>query len=206
MDSSKVYYFNHDFETAGPYFLKPLDTIITGIQKYDPSKSPGSYYASLGNIGQAATSMIYKPVLKSGFDFGNTQSYEKFLFYNDSLMFHWVGTPYTLLKYTMGSKKEQNLSVDASQNISKWFNVGLTFRYTNGPGYYPDQESDDKNFAFKTRFQTKNYRYMVLANYLHNKLRLEENGGIKYDSIFEQNIEQSRQNYEVNLSTAKRRL
>ena len=44
---------------------------------------------------------------------------------------------------------------------------------------------------------------MVLANYLHNKIRLEENGGIKYDSIFEQNIEQSRQNYEVNLSTAK---
>jgi hypothetical protein len=203
LDSSKVYYFNHDFETAGPEFLKPIDTIITSIQKYDPVSKPGNYYATLGNIGDAAINMTYKPVLKSGFDFGNTHSFEKFLFYNDSLTFNWVGTPYTHLKYVMGSKKEQNLSVDASQNISKWINVGLTFRYTNGPGYYPNQQSDDKNFAFKTRFQTKDYRYMVLAVYLHNKIRVEENGGIKYDSIFEQNIEQSRQNYEVNLKTAK---
>jgi hypothetical protein len=102
----------------------------------------------------------------------------------------------------MGSKKEQNLSVDASQNVSSWFNVGLTFRYTNGPGYYPNQVTDDKNFAFNTRFQTKNYRYLVLASYLHNKIKLEENGGIKYDSIFEQNIETNRKNFAVNLTTA----
>lgn len=202
LDSSKVYYFHNDFEAVGPDFLKPIDTLITSTQKYDPTKRPGNYYASLGNIGAAAMSMIYKPVLKSGFDFGNTQSFEKFLFYNDSLNFHWVGSPYTHLNYTMGTKKEQNLAIDAAQNISRWVNIGLTFRYTNGPGLYPNQKSDDKNFAFKTRFQTKNYRYMALAAYVHNKLKVEENGGIKYDSIFEQGIEPSRQNFEVNLNTA----
>jgi hypothetical protein len=193
----------NDFESDGPEFLKPIDTIITGVQKYDPTSMPGNYYATLGNIGQAAISMIYKPVFKSGFDFGNTSSFEKFLFYNDSLNFHWVGTPYSHLKYVMGSKKEQNLSIDAAQNVTKWFNVGLTFRYTNGPGYYPKQQTDDKNFAVKTRFQTTNYRYMVLATYLHNKIKAEDNGGIIFDSIFEQNIIQSRQNFEVNLNTAK---
>ena len=202
LDSAKVYYFRSDFETLGPEFLTGIDTVITSIQKYDPLKTPENYYASTGNIGQAAINMMYNPVLKSGFDFGNTSAFEKFLFYTDSLNYHWVGRPYTHLKYTMGSKKEQNLSVDASQNVSSWFNVGLTFRYTNGPGYYPNQQSDDKNFAFKTRFQTKNYRYMVLASYLHNKIKAEENGGIKYDSLFEQNIEPTRKNYEVNLNTA----
>jgi hypothetical protein len=202
LDSSKVYYFYADFEKAGPEFLKPLDTLITTIQKYNPTARPGNYYASLGSIGHASASMVYKPGFKSGFDFGNTQSFEKFFFNIDSLHYHWVGTPYTHLKYVMGSKKEQNLAIDAAQNVSKLFNIGLTFRYTNSPGYYSNQKTDDKNFAFKTRFQTKNYRYVVLGAYLHNKLKLEDNGGIKYDSLFEQNIEQSRQNFEVNLNSA----
>ncbi len=102
----------------------------------------------------------------------------------------------------MGSKKEQNLHIDHSQNVASWLNLGLRFRYIHAPGYYENQKSDNKNFVFKARFQTKNYRYVVLANYIHNKLKLEENGGIKYDSVFEQNIEQTRKNIEVNLKTA----
>lgn len=206
LDSSRVYRFYNNFETSGPEFLTLIDTLITGSQKYSPVTEPGNYYATLGNNGLAGISMVYKPSFKSGFDFGNTSSFERFLFYNDSLSHYWVGRPFTQLKFVMGSKKEQNLSVDASSNVSKWFNVGLTFRYTNSPGAYPNQESDDKNFAFKTRFQTKNYRYMVLANYIHNKLQLEENGGIKYDSIFDQNIEPNRQNFDVNLNTANTKL
>lgn len=103
----------------------------------------------------------------------------------------------------MGSKKEQNLHIDHSQNISSWFNVGLRFRYINSPGFYNNQKNDDKNFVFKTRFQTKNYRYMVLANYIHNKLKLEENGGIVYDTVFEDNTENTRKNIATNLNTAK---
>ncbi len=206
LDSSKVYFFHNDFEFGGPEFLKGIDTLITGIQKYDQITKPGNYYSSLGNNGHANISMVYKPTFKSGVDFGNTSALEKYMFNNDSLNYYWVGKPFTQLNYVMGSKKEQNLFVDHSQNVSSWFNVGLTLRYTNSPGYYPNQETDDKNFAFKTRFQTKNYRYVVLANYLHNKIRLEENGGIKYDSIFEQNIESNRQNFTVNLTTAKNTL
>jgi len=47
---------------------------------------------------------------------------------------------------------------------------------------------------------------MVLANYIHNKVQVEENGGIKYDSVFEQNIITSRDGIEVNLTGAHNRL
>ncbi|MEZ5197720.1 MAG: putative porin [Bacteroidales bacterium] len=201
LDSSKVYFFFNHFDTQGPNFITTLDTSITSVQKYDPLTKPGNYYASLGNPGSENQSMVYKPYLKSGFDFG-IRSLDKYMFTNDSIKYYWVGVPYTKLFYIMGSKKEQNLHIDHTQNIASWFTFGMRFRYINSPGYYQNQETDNKNFVIKTRFQTRNYRYMVLANYIHNKLKLEENGGIKYDTLFEQNIIDSRQGMEVNLTTA----
>ncbi|MBC8486583.1 MAG: hypothetical protein H8D45_11150 [Bacteroidetes bacterium] len=205
LDSSKVYFFYNNFEKQGPGFLKEIDTLITNIEKYDPLTKPNNYYAALGNTGLASVDMVYKPYLTSGFNFG-IHSFDKYLFHNDSIKYYWVGRPYTQLFYIMGSKKEQNLHVDHSQNVASWFNIGLYFRYVNSPGYYINQKADDKNFVLKTRFQTRNYRYMVLANYIHNKVQVEENGGIKYDSVFEQNIITSRDGIEVNLTGAHNRL
>ena len=202
LDSSKIYLFHNNFETIGPEFLSEIDTLITGIQKYTPITRPGDYYISLGNVGLAHKNMIYKPPLKSGFDFG-IHSFDKYLFHNDSINYYWVGRPYTQLYYIMGSKKEQNLHIDHSQNITGWFNIGVRFRYVYSPGYYRNQKADDKNFVIKTRFQTRNYRYMVLANYIHNKIQTQENGGIKYDSVFEENIKPSRDGMFVNLNTAQ---
>lgn len=201
LDSSKVYFFYNNFEKEGPDFLSFIDTLVTGIQRYDPLDRPGNYFVSLGNIGSAHENMIYSPFLKSGFDYG-LHSYDKFLFHNDSIHHYWVGRPYTQLYYIMGSKKEQNLHIDHSQNVASWFNVGLRFRYIHSPGFYSNQKTDDKNFVFKTRFQTRNYRYMILANYIHNKLKLEENGGIIYDTVFEDNTETTRKNIAINLNTA----
>ena len=202
LDSAKIYLFHNNFETIGPEFLSEIDTLITGIQKYNPITHQGNYYASLGNPGLAHIDMTYKPYLKSGFDYG-IHSFDKYIFHNDSINYYWVGRPYTQLYYIMGSTKEQNLHVDHSQNVASWFNIGVRFRYIYSPGYYKNQEADDKNFVLKTRFQTRNYRYMVLANYIHNKIQVEENGGIKYDSVFEENIIQSREGIDVNLNTAK---
>ncbi len=205
LDSSKVYFFYNNFEKQGPGFLKEIDTLITNIEKYNPLTKPNNYYATLGNTGLASLDMVYKPYLTSGFNFG-IHSFDKYLFFNDSIKYYWVGRPYTQLFYIMGAKKEQNLYVNHSQNVASWFNIGLHFRYVNSPGYYINQKADDKNFVLKTRFQTRNYRYMVLANYIHNKIQVEENGGIKYDSVFEQNIITSRDGIEVNLTGAHNRL
>jgi len=201
LDSSKVYFFYNDFEKNGPDFLSFIDTLITGIQRYNPITRPNNYYSSLGNIGSASNSMVYAPFIKSGFDYG-LHSFDKFMFHNDSIHHYWVGKPYTELYYIMGPKKEQNLHIDHSQNVSSWFNVGLRFRYINSPGLYNNQQTDDKNFVFKMRFQTRNYRYMVLTNYIHNKLKMEENGGIVYDTVFEDNTETTRKNIATNLNTA----
>lgn len=205
LDSSKVYFFYYDFNKQGPGFLKEIDTIITGIQKYDPLIKSGNYYASIGNVGLAHKNLVYDPQINTGYSFGIT-TFNKYLYQNDSIQYYWVGRPYTYLNYIMGTKKEQNLHIDHSQNIASWFNLGLDFRYNYAPGYYLRQQSDDKSFVVKTRFQTRNYRYMVLGNYIHNKISVEENGGIRYDSVFEENTITRRDGIEVNLTTAKNRI
>jgi hypothetical protein len=200
-DSSKIYFFFNKFETQGPSFLSLIDTNITHVQKYDPVDEPGKYYATLGNQGLAHSSLVFNPIIHSGYNFG-MDAFREYRFYNDSIKYYWVGRPFTHVKYIMGSKKEQNIHIDHSQNVATWFNVGLRFRYINSPGFYRNQEGDDKNFVFKTRFQTRNYRYMVLANYIHNKLKIEENGGIVYDTVFEQNVITDRRGIITHLSTA----
>jgi hypothetical protein len=205
LDSSKVYFFQNDFELKGARFISQIDTLVTNVENYDPLSIPGNYYASLGNTGLAHKNMIYGNSVNSGFDFG-FHSFDKYMFHNDSIHYYWVGRPYTHLQYIMGPKKEQNLHIDHSQNVASWFTLGLRFRYINSPGYYINQKSDDKNFVIKTRFQTRDYRYIVLANYMHNKLKVEENGGIVYDSVFEENTKTTRNSINVNLQTANNRL
>lgn len=79
LDSSRVYFFYNDFEKQGPNFLSYIDTLITGIQRYDPLSRPGNYFASLGNNGSANINMVYSPFLKSGFDYG-IHSFDKYIF------------------------------------------------------------------------------------------------------------------------------
>lgn len=201
LDSSKVYFFKNNFEIMGPDFIQEIDTLITNVENYDPPLKPGNYYATLGNPGLAHTSQVYNPSIKSGFNFG-MHALDKYRFHNDSIHHYWVGRPYTHVFYIMGPKKEQNLHIDHSQNVASWFNVGLRFRYIYSPGLYLNQVGDDKNFVFKTRFQTRDYRYMVIANYIHNKLKMEENGGIVYDSMFVDNVSPDRKGIPVNLNDA----
>jgi hypothetical protein len=201
LDSSKVYYFRNDLDLKGVDLFKEIDTLITNIEKYDPLMKPGNYYATLGNPGLAHNNMVFTPYIKTGFDYG-IHSFDRYILNNDSVSYYWFGKPYTNVFYIMGPKKEQNLMIDHSQNIGNLIKFGLNFKYTHSPGFYLRQKADDKNFVLKARYHTKDYRYMVLANYLHNSLKMEENGGIRYDSVFEENVKPQRNGIEVNLKEA----
>ncbi|MEA3479041.1 MAG: putative porin, partial [Bacteroidota bacterium] len=70
-------------------------------------------------------------------------------------------------------------------------------------GFYQQQKTDTKNFIIYAQYYTKNRRYGVLANYIHNKVYVEENGGITNDITFEENLESNREVYAVNLYSAE---
>ncbi|HNW75186.1 MAG: hypothetical protein PHP04_12025 [Bacteroidales bacterium] len=205
-DSTRVFFFNNDFESIGSLNLHANDTAIAGFQNYDPLFKHDRFYATLGNIGQNYRSLSpFTSLIPVGFDYG-IHSFDQYLYRNDSVKYYKVEKTYTELTYVQGAKKEQNFQAIFSRNIYRSLNLGFDFRVRSAPGAYSRQRTNHINFVLTTQYFTKNKRYGVIANFTVNRLRNYENGGIKYDSLFEQNQETNRQVIPVNLTTAQNRI
>ncbi len=205
-DSTQVSFFYSDFEKLGALNLHPVDTAITGFQSYDPLLVHDQFYATQGNIGSNYRSLLPYPFMRtSGFDYG-LHSFDHYLFQNDSIKYYKVSKTFTEVSYVQGAKKEQNFHAVFSRNIYRSLNIGFDFRVRSSPGAYTRQKTNHINFVVTTQFISKNRRYGVIANFLVNRLRNYENGGIRYDSLFEQNLEPNRQVIPVNLQSAQNRI
>jgi hypothetical protein len=205
-DSTRVQFFYNDFEKFGNLRLHSNDTAITGFQNYDPLYKQPTFHATLGNIGQASHDLVPYPFMRtSGFDYG-IHTFDPYLYRNDSVRYYKVFKTYTELQYEQGAKKETFFHARFSRNIYRSLNLGFDIRVMNAPGAYLRQRSNHINFVATAQFFTKDKRYGVIANFLLNRIKNIENGGIKYDSVFEQNREKNRQILDVNLEQATNRI
>jgi len=205
IDSSNVYYFYSKLDTCAFSELHHIDTSLIGFQERDEIEIDDNFVSNLGNLGLASENIVFKIENDFGFNFGN-DAFDNYLLTINKAKYYKLYIPYTELFYEMGKRKEQYFTGTHSQNLAKYFNIGLYFRFIHSPGLYVRQKSDDKSFDFNTRFQSKNERYGVLVNYIHDKINVEENGGIKSDSIFENNIETDRRLINVNLENAENQI
>jgi hypothetical protein len=205
-DSLAVSYFHNDFEKFGTLKVKPYDTGITGFQNYDPLFTNSQIFATLGNIGLDYRNLNPYPFMRqSGFDYG-IHTFDNYLYQNDSVRYYRVVKAFTDLTYAQGAKKEIFFHAVFSRNVYRGLNIGFDFRVSNSPGAYQQQRSNLINFILTAEYFTKDRRYGVIANFIWNRIRDNENGGIKYDSIFEQDLEPNRQIYTVNLNSAQNRV
>lgn len=205
-DSIRVSYFSNNIDREGKLKLYALDTTIAGFQNYDLLTKYSSFYASLGNVGSAYNNLFPSPLWQpGGFDFG-IHTFDNYLYQNDSVRYYRVLKTYTELEYVQGAKKELNFIAMFSRNIYRGLNLGFNFHVSNSPGAYLRQKTNIINFVLTAQFFSKTKRYGVVANFVANRIKNEENGGIKYDSIFEQNLETNRQVIPVNLPDAQNRI
>lgn len=205
-DSTRVYYFTGNFERLKSLDLHTQDTAITGFQSYDILYKQDRFYATLGNYGLEYRRLLpFNNLPASGFDYG-IHTFQNYLYQNDSVRYYRVYKTFTELTYTQGAKKEQNFHAVFSRNIYRTFNLGFDFHVITAPGAYNRQKANHVNFVLTGQFFSKNKRYGAIANLTMNRLRNYENGGIKYDSLFEQNLESNRFAIPVNLNYAQNRI
>ena len=205
-DSTIVTYFNNDFEKLGSLKLHPTDTSITGFQNYSPLLKQSNFFASLGNNGHDHRYLLPYPFFNpSGFNYG-VHTFDRYLYQNDSVKYYKVIKTFTELEYVQGAKKEIFFHATFSRNVYRSLNIGFDLRVLNSPGAYLRQNANHINFVVTSQYFSKNKRYGVIANFLVNRLKNYENGGIKYDSIFEQDLESNRQIYETRLKKAQNRI
>jgi len=204
-DSLVVFYFEGSIENIKLNNFSTIDTNTYDFQRFDPLYVNNGLYSTLSNIGLAAKNLVYSPTLSTGYYLGSSV-FTNYIYHNKNVKYYKLFVPYTDLTYVMGSNREQNFNVVFTREIFKGFTFGLDYALNFSPSDdspYLRNGINEQRVFFTTQYYTKNKRYGIIANYLGNKIIAEENGGIKNDSIFENNLESDRRLIPVNLMNAK---
>ncbi|MEX1202527.1 MAG: putative porin [Ferruginibacter sp.] len=172
-----------------------IDSSINNIDVFFPI--PMSYLY-MGNNGAAATSLMYKPFAKAGWDAG-LHAFDIYKFTLEETKFYKTTRPFSLLGYQLASGQEQMVLAQHTQNIKPNFNAGFDYRLINTPGFFVNQNNNHNSVRFFANYQSKKKRYNNFFVLLSNNIRSAENGGIQNDSSILDPNSKDRFSIDVNL-------
>ena len=201
MDSTCVRYFTKDFNnlTLGNTSIWDTTTLLTSF--YDRLDNPYKIYQTLNNSGLAHKDINFTTPYKLGFN-SELPAFSSYLHTLDNIKFPIVLQPFTNITYMMGDKKEQHLDVLFCREFLPRFFVTLNYDIDFSPGFYKRSKSQNSFFNGNFRYNTKNERYGISGYYFHDKINIQENGGIVDDYTFINNLETDRSIIDVNLTGA----
>lgn len=192
-DSTKIYKLN-----TSNIFIELEDSLLDESQKY-------YFKNNLGNIGSAIQDLILsRENLNPGLNYGKSH-FENY-FFKVNYKHLKVYRPYTDLKYIVGSKKEQFFSFLHSQNINKNLNFAVYFNRIRSEGFYLKQNTNLNSVGASYNYLSGTGKYSLKGNFIFNSLKSIENGGIRNDSTFENNIFNDKKLIPVNLSSAQKKI
>lgn len=181
---------------------KHEDTTLKDIQNY-------YRIGVLGNVGLPSYSLLAEPdkrVSNTLFRWNKLNNNNDLITESDPIYF---STPkiYTRISAAMGQKQEQYLKLVHAQKLFKKVNIGLLFNRYSCLGFYQNQQSLTTNLLFSSNYKTASGRWGYGFYYLFNKLKYQLNGGIKNDSLFNNdNVLAEKSLFAVNLATAKQNI
>lgn len=201
VDSTYIEYFYKSLNnlTLGNIYSYDTATILTSY--YDILDNPYSLYQTLSNSGLAHKKIDFFYPISLGFN-SKLSAFESNIRTGDDIIFPMMYQPFTEIKYMMGDKKEQHLEILFSREFLPNLFITLNYDVDYSPGTYKRSKTQNSFFNGNIRYNTKNNRYGINGFYYNNKIDIQENGGIKYDSIFVNNTEDDRSIIDVNLDDA----
>ena len=200
VDSSYISVLTHEQKTNYKSFkYQKIDTSISHIQNYSPRNTNGSY-------GLPSSPLCFKyETFRLGFNFYRAP-YQNDVFNHNHIVYYQTKGPYANLTGIAGSKQEQNFDFLFSNTLKNKLNVTLGFKRYGSLGFYKQQQTFTNNFYTTSHYKSKSNRVGYFAFFLYNKNKHLENGGLKYDTVFKENININKQLLALNLSAAKREL
>ncbi|HRE51269.1 MAG TPA: hypothetical protein PK339_07610 [Flavitalea sp.] len=165
--------------------LRKFDSSITDYSTKFPVPW---HYIHLGNVGNAARSLIFTPMMKPGWDNG-FHAFDIYTFKDHETRFYNTTRPFSQLNYQLGSRLEQIIELMQTQNILPNWNAAFQYRLINAPGFFQNQNTNHNNYRFNSWYQSKNKRYQNFLVVIGNKLESAENGGIRGDGNYLDSVE-----------------
>jgi hypothetical protein len=156
----------------------PVDTMFSLFNRNKSADKYSPFNAYLGNYGLPLYQLNFfdRPTDPEMFVYNY---YYPFMHLPDNALFLNTKVPFTELLWTFGAPRnnsEQTFRVRHSQNINRYFNVGLIFDVVYSVGQYSHQLSDNKDFLLHSSYTREKYKvyFATGLNYLNSY----ENGGI----------------------------
>lgn len=158
-------------DTARQY---KMDSSITDFSRYPVP----AHFTHLGNTGAPAQSMIFSPIMRSGWD-GGFHGLDIYKYTVDKARFFTTTRPFSEMNYMLASRSEQYIELMHTQNRGPNWNFHFNYRFINSPGMYKSQKTAHNNYLFTNWIHSKNKRYNNYIVIVGNKLQAGTNGGIQ---------------------------
>lgn len=178
-----------------------LDTVEDLFLKDILFNSTVSPVASTGNIASPIFVLTPLSFFHSGYEL-LPNYYENYFFKGDEIFY--LNKAITSLKFSLGSKREQNISFFHSQNFGKRINIFARSQNFRSDGFYRNQTSKSNCFELGFSSFTKNSKIFTHALISVSKINNRENGGV-VDTLFPNEVNIEKNLLDVNLLQASNR-
>lgn len=160
--------------------MKPttVDTLHHAYQNNSLTEGLRGHYNTLGNLGSPRLNRIFMEREPSQ-NFIFLDPFDQFFVTTERFRHYNTKSPYMNVSYNFcGSKTTgyDNLKVIYTQNIGKKANIGASYSYLYGQGFYNSQNTSFMNASAWGSYKSDHYG--VHFYYQHNFMKMAENGGI----------------------------
>ncbi len=180
------------------------DTLLRGIQWYDPTQRNLGLFQTGGILGSFARPFLYETGPYAPIRLGFRQ-YELYQFTAEQNEYWQVSKPLTVVDFLTGGTVQQHFRVLHTQNIGENFNLGAEYRLLSSEGFYARQATNNKSLRLFGSFVLPGNRYAAYINYLTNNQLDEQSGGITSGTLFDTTVAFNPLSVPVNLRLASSR-
>ena len=189
IDSTLVTFYPLSLDSISLLAPHGLDTATFHANEFDPIGTHQVLYSTLSNIGLAHKPMRFHTDSHVGFDL-SLPAYANYLKTEKDLKTYLSLLPYSEIRYVMTTgDKEQHLNFRFGRQFIQGLFLSLEYNVNYSPGQYKNNRSENNYFWINALYTTKDQRYRACAYWYRNKLAMQENGGIRYDSVYAQQQE-----------------
>jgi hypothetical protein len=155
-----------------------FDTVFSLSNRFKITDKYSPVNATLGNYGLPFYQLSFFDRITDPDKFLYS-SYYPFMHLPSNTQFMNTQVPYTELDWSFAGPREtseQTFRVRHSQNINRFFNVGLIYDIVYSLGQYNYQRAEDKTFTIYSSYTAAKYKLYISAGI--NNIKSFENGGI----------------------------
>ncbi|CAH0994674.1 hypothetical protein EMA8858_00786 [Emticicia aquatica] len=177
------YILEDDILNNGKTFYNP-DTTLNDFHLFDFNYRNGLLYQDLGNIGTAIKPLFFQPSDEIGKQLGFS-TYGAYALDARKTKYYNTKSPYTNVYYVQSGGGTGRMQFTHSQNIQPRLNATLDMvrlsssKQYGAPKTREDRLVDSWAVMFHTNYESKDGKYIILANYNHFNHAPIEQGGIK---------------------------